>query len=354
MISEAVRLVVTLAFTAFGFLIGRAVPDWAEGSNFDPDVTIVLGAVIGAGLGYVLGGLFGRLVRRGLERAPELVARATGPQLFAGTFGLLAGLIVGVVLAVPIIAFVLPAVGWPVATLVVLLLAAFGAKVFAARAGDLLAAAGLRSKEPLRTRPDLPGASSFLVDSSAAIDGRILELARASLVAGHLWVPAFVLDELQGIADSGSKSRRRRGRRGLDVLEALRDVPALELRVTDETVPEHKEVDAKLLALAARTEATLVTTDHNLTKAASLRGIRVLNPHAVGESLRPTVVPGERIELLIEREGTEPGQGVGYLDDGTMVVVEGGAGLVGESVSVEVGNAVRTSIGRMLFARIEP
>lgn len=354
MISEAVRLVVTLAFTAFGFLIGRGVPDWAEGSELDPDVTIVLGAVIGAGVGYVVGGLLGRLVRRGLERAPDLVARATGPQLFAGTFGLLAGLIVGVVLAVPIVAFLPPAVGWPLAALIVLLLAAFGGKVFSSRAGDLLAAAGLRPKEPLRVRPDLPGASSFIIDSSAAIDGRVLELARATLVSGQVWVPSFVLDELQGIADSGSKSRRRRGRRGLDVLEALRDVPSIDLRVTDETVPEHDEVDAKLLAVAARTEATLVSTDHNLTKAASLRGISVLNPHAVGESLRPAVVPGDRIDLLIEREGTEPGQGVGYLDDGTMVVVEGGAGLVGETVSVEVANAVRTSIGRMLFARAAP
>jgi uncharacterized protein YacL len=354
MISEAVRLVITLAFTAFGFLIGRGIPDWAEGSEIDPDVAIVLGAVVGAGVGYVMGGLIGRLVRRGLERAPELVARATGPQLFAGTFGLLAGLIVGVVLAVPLVAFLPPAVGWPLAALIVLLLAAFGGKVFSSRSGDLLAAAGLRPKEPLRVRPDLPGASSFVIDSSAAIDGRILELARATLVSGQVWVPSFVLDELQGIADSGSKSRRRRGRRGLDVLEALRDVSGIDLRVTDETVPEHEEVDAKLLALAARTEATLVSTDHNLTKAASLRGIRVLNPHAVGESLRPTVVPGDRIELFVEREGTEPGQGVGYLDDGTMVVVEGGAGLVGETISVEVANAVRTSIGRMLFARAAP
>jgi uncharacterized protein YacL len=352
-ISEAVRLVVTLGFTAVGFLIGRGLPDWAESSDLDSDVTIVLGAVIGAGVGYVLGGLLGRLVRRGLERAPDLVAKATGPQLFAGTFGLLAGMIVGVVVSVPLIAFLPGAVGWPIAALIVMLLAAFGGKVFASRSGDLLAAAGLRPKEPLRVRPDLPGASSFVVDSSAAIDGRILELARAALVAGQVWVPAFVLDELQGIADSGSKSRRRRGRRGLDVLEALRDIPNIDLKVTDETVPEHEEVDAKLLALVARTEATLVSTDHNLTKAASLRGIRVLNPHAVGESLRPAVVPGDRVELLVEREGTEPGQGVGFLDDGTMVVIEGGAAFVGDTVSVEVANAVRTSIGRMLFSRVE-
>ena len=167
-------------------------------------------------------------------------------------------------------------------------------------------------------------------------------------------MPEFVIDELQGIADSGEKRRRRRGRRGLDVLDALRDVPDVILRSTEESPAGFDEVDAKLMALAVKWGATLITTDHNLTKAASLRGIQVLNPHALGESLRPTVVPGDTITIEIEREGTEPGQGVGFLDDGTMVVVEGGAAVVGSSVEIEVANAMRTSIGRMLFGRVDP
>lgn len=352
MIIEAVRLVVTLGLTAAGFVVGRAVPGWFDAAAVDPDAAIVVGALVGAGVGYVAGGLAGRLVRKGLDRAPEIAAGASGPQLFAGTFGLLAGLVIGVVVSVPLILLLPAVVGWPSSALAVLVLAAFGSRVFAARSSDLLAVAGLRpSRIPAAAAN---GAPSYLIDSSAAIDGRILELCRAGLVVGEVWVPEFVIDELQGIADSGDKRTRRRGRRGLDVLDALRDVNGIELRVTGESPAGFEDVDAKLTALAAQWGATMVTTDHNLAKAASLRGIRVLNPHSLGESLRPSVVPGDVVTLTVEREGTEPGQGVGFLDDGTMVVVEGGAALVGRTVEVEVANAMRTSIGRMLFGRVVP
>ena len=349
MIIEAVRLVVTLGFTAVGFVVGRAVPDWFPGSAADPDATLVVGALIGAGIGYVLGGVGGRLVRCGLDRAPEIAARATGAQLFAGTFGLLAGLMVGVAASVPLVLLLPPLVGWVIASLLVLFLAAFGSRIFAWRAGDLLAAAGLR---PARIPAAIAGSPSFLVDTSALIDGRILELCRAGLVSGEVWVPEFVITELQGIADSGDKRTRRRGRRGLDVLDALREVGAIELRVTEESPAGFEEVDAKLAALADRWGATLVSTDHNLTRVVALRGIKVLNPHALGESLRPAVVPGDLVMLEVERTGTEPGQGVGFLDDGTMVVVEEGAVLVGQTLEIEVTNAMRTSIGRMLFGRV--
>jgi uncharacterized protein YacL len=169
---------------------------------------------------------------------------------------------------------------------------------------------------------------------------------------GEIWVPGFVLDELQGIADSGQKERRRRGRRGLDVLDALAGLPGVELRSDERTFPEYPEVDAKLLGLCADSGATLVTTDHNLTRAAGLRGVAVLNPHALGESMRRVPLAGETLDLHIEKAGTEPGQGVGYLDDGTMVVVEGAASHVGEKVAVEVTSVMRTSIGRMVFAKM--
>ena len=351
MLIEAIRLIVTLATTAVGFMAGRVVPDWFRDSEVDTDAAIIVGALIGAGVGYVLGGLLGRTVRKGLERAPDLVARATGPQLFAGTFGMLAGLLVGVVIGFPVVLLLPDVVGWPIAALVILVLAAFGARVFATRAPDLLAVAGLRPRHPETAAEQTTG--GLVLDSSAAIDGRILELCRAGLVSGDLRVPEFVLDELQGIADSGSKSHRRRGRRGLDVLEAVRDTPAVRLQISPDGFPGYAGVDAKLIALCQRSGATLVSTDHNLVKAAGLRGIPVLNPHALGESLRPALISGDRLSLTIEREGTEPGQGVGFLEDGTMVVIEDGGGLVGQTVDVEVANALRTNIGRMLFARLE-
>ena len=350
MIIEAVRLVVTLATTAAGFLVGRSVPEWFDGASIDLDASIVLGAVIGAGVGYVGGGLLGRLIRRGLEHAPDLVARTSGPQLFAGAFGMLGGVILGSVAAVPMIFLLPPVVAWSSAALGVIVLGSFGAKVFASRAEELLAAAGIDSKQ--RFDP-IGRLEAFVIDSSAAIDGRVLDLARAGLVAGDVWVPEFVVDELQGIADSGDKSRRRRGRRGLDVLDALGELPDTHVRVMERTFPGHDGVDAKLIAMSVDTGATMVTTDHNLAKAAGLRGVRVLNPHALGESLRPVLVSGDKVRLTIEREGSEPGQGVGYLEDGTMVVIEGAQGVVGQNVEVEVANAVRTTIGRMFFAKLE-
>ena len=230
MLIELIRLVVTLALHWLGFLVGREIPGWSSSGVVDPDVAIVLGTVIGAGIGYVAGGLLGRGIRRGLDRAPQLVARASGPQLFAGTFGLMAGLLVGVVAGLPLV--LLDPDGGRLA----------GGRPARAGAGRLRGA-GLRRPGPRpagrrraalpHRHPAGPSGGGYLIDSAAAIDGRVLELARAGVLTGEVWVPEFVLDELQGIADSGSKDRRRRGRRGLEVLEALRDVPAVEVHTAE-------------------------------------------------------------------------------------------------------------------------
>lgn len=351
MVIESVRLVITLALTAVGFALGKSSPDWLGTTQ---ESGVVLGAVLGAGVGYVFGGLLGRFARRTIDQAPSAVARASGPELFAGAFGLISGLIVASVVSVPAIILLPPVLGWSAAALLVIVLSSTGSSIFSARADDLLAAAGLGKR---RGRPaesgEVPASGSYVIDSSAAIDGRILDLARVGLVTGQVWVPGFVLDELQGIADSGQKERRRRGRRGLDVLDAIAGLPNVDLRTDERTFPEFPEVDAKLLGLCTDTDATLVTTDANLASAAGIRGTHVLNPHALGETMRHLPVAGETVDLLIEKEGTEPGQGVGYLDDGTMVVVEGGAQKVGEKVTVEVSSAMRTSLGRMLFAKLE-
>jgi uncharacterized protein YacL len=355
-IVEAIRLLVTLATTAAGFTIGASWNSWFPSASVGSDASVV-GALIGAGVGYVLGGILGRLIRRGLDAPPKLLAKASGPELFAGAFGLMLGVLLGALVGLPIVVLLPDVMAWPVAILIVLVMGTFGAKVFAERSHELLSAAGLRQRDPLRRRlatpADEPG-DSYLIDSSAAIDGRILELARSGLMAGSVWVPSFVVDELQSIADSGDKSRRRRGRRGLDFLDALRDVPSISFAVIEETVPEALEVDAKLLALAARSQASLVTTDHNLSRAAGLRGIAVVNPHAIGESLRPALGAGDELSVLIEKAGSESGQGVGFLDDGTMVVVSDAGDSIGKTLSVEVSNMLRTSVGRMLFARYTP
>lgn len=351
MFVEAVRLLVTLALLVVGFNVGRLSAGWFPSAGLDPAVTVAWGAVLGAGIGYVLGGVGGRALDQTIVKAPQAVSRASGAELFAGAFGLITGIIVGAVLSVPTIVLLPANVGWPVAGLIVLVLAAFGARVFAARSDDLLSATGLR-----RAARSVPGTDEhgdrYLIDSSAAIDGRILDLMKVGLVKGNVWVSAFVVDELQGIADSADQNRRRRGRRGLDVLDSMREIPGLSFLVLEDTVPEHEEVDAKLLALAAKLDAAVITTDHNLAKAGALRGLKILNPHSIGESLRPGVSAGDIIEVMVEREGNEPGQGVAFLDDGTMVVVSDGASAIGTVASIEVTNTLRTSVGRMVFASL--
>lgn len=346
MIVEAVRLFITLALTAAGFQIGSTI-DVAEW-----EAAPILGAVLGAGVGYVVGGVVGRLFRKSLDLMPERFAeRSSGPELFAGAFGLVVGLIVGVIVSVPIILFVLPAVAWPVASLVVLVTSSIGTRLFASRTDDLLAVTGLRRRGNLVSRSLDHPERAFLMDSSAAIDGRVLEMSRAGLLPGRVWVPEFVLDEMQGLADAVDRTRRRRGRRGLEVIEAMRGSEGSNVYILEETVPEFEDVDAKLLALAMRAEATLLTTDHNLAKAAGARGVLVLNPNSLAESLKPAAVAGDRLTVDITKAGSEPGQGVGYLDDGTMVVVDGAAELIGASTDVEVISVTRTSVGRMLFGR---
>lgn len=351
MFVETVRLLITLALLVVGFNMGTAMPGWFPAAEFDPGVTEIWGAMLGAGAGYVTGGAGGRALNRSIAVAPQVVSRATGAELFAGAFGVITGIIVGSVLAVPTIVLLPANLGWPVAGLIVLVLAAFGAKVFADRSDDLLSVTGLSRAARLVPGTDESG-DHYLVDSSAAIDGRVLDLVRIGLIKGNLWAPAFVVDELQGIADAADRSRRRRGRRGLDVLDSLADMSGVSFLVLEDTVPQHEEVDAKLIALAAKLHASLITTDHNLAKAASLRGLQVVNPHSIGEALRPEVGAGDVIEVTVERAGNEPDQGVAFLDDGTMVVIAQGAAAVGTVAQIEVTNTLRTAVGRMVFATL--
>jgi uncharacterized protein YacL len=352
MMVEIVRLLITLLATAVGFEAGDAFNSrFPEGFD-SPDTARLLGATLGAGIGYVGGGIFGRAFRVRLASLPtRFVARSSGPELFAGAFGVIVGMMVGTVVSIPVVALSPPAIGWSAAALIVVLVSIVGVRLFTTRADDLLAVAGLRARGPLLAARLGEGERSHLIDSSAAIDGRLLALVTAGLVGGRLWVPAFVVDELQGLADAGEGAKRRRGRRGLESLESLHGSARAQLTVLEDEVPEFEDVDAKLLALAERSGATLVTTDYNLSKAAEVRGVEVLNPSLLGEQLKPIVGTGERITVEITKPGTGEGQGVGYLDDGTMVVVEEALDDVGEEVDVIVTSTTRTAVGRMLFAR---
>lgn len=351
MIVEVLRLLVTLLLTALGYSLGGRVDPIAL--EADPGAVRLVGALIGAGVGYVGGGLFGRAFRRRLDVLPQrFLPQANGPELFAGAFGLIVGVVLGGAVSAPLVALLPGSIAWPAAGLIMVSLALVGARLFALRSHDLLTVAGLRPRGPLVARRLSEEEPTYLIDSSAAIDGRILELARTGLIEGRMWLPEFVIDEMQGLADSGEKSRRRRGTRGLEILDALRSTAQVEVVVLYDEIPEVEDVDAKLIVLAERSGAQLITTDTHLAKAAELRGLRVLNPAGLGEKLKTSVAVGEIVTVAVSKAGSGEGQGVGYLDDGTMVVIDGAADRIGEELSVEVTATTRTAVGRMLFGRL--
>lgn len=192
-----------------------------------------------------------------------------------------------------------------------------------------------------------------LLDTSVIIDGRILDIAKTGFLEGEIVVPAFVLAELRHIADSGDGLRRARGRRGLDVLGKLRKELKAPIVVDETDYPELDEVDVKLLRLCRDRGGTVVTNDYNLNKVASVTGIRVLNINDLANAVKPMLMAGEEMSVQIVREGKEPGQGVAYLDDGTMIVVENGRRYVGETVTVVVTTVLQTSAGRMIFTKLK-
>ena len=195
-------------------------------------------------------------------------------------------------------------------------------------------------------------ASNFkILDTSVIIDGRILEICQTGFIEGTLVIPRFVLNELQHIADSTEPLRRNKGRRGFDILRALQNNPGIDVEISEEEVPHLPEVDAKLVHLAQKQGATIITNDLNLNKVAELQSVKVLNINELSNAVRPVVIAGEVIQVLLLKEGKEPNQGVGYLDDGTMVIVEDGKPYIGSVINVEVTQMLRTSAGQMIFTR---
>lgn len=191
-----------------------------------------------------------------------------------------------------------------------------------------------------------------VIDTSAIIDGRIADVYETKFLTGPLIVGRFILKELQDIADSADASKRARGRRGLDILQRLQDHPDIQVKIYDKDYPEIHDVDGKLVMLARELDAKVLTTDFNLNKVAALQGVTVLNVNDLANALKPAVLPGEHMMIFVAKEGKEKEQGVGYLDDGTMVVVEEGRRVVGKKVDTIVTSVLQTSAGRMIFTKL--
>jgi uncharacterized protein YacL len=204
---------------------------------------------------------------------------------------------------------------------------------------------------------EVKGARPLVLDTSVVIDGRIADVAETRVIDQPMIIPRFVLQELQSIADSSDKLRRNRGRRGLDILNRLQKSPGIEVRIHDAEIPELagiREVDQRLVVLAKHLGGKVVTNDYNLNKIARLQGVEVINLNDLANAMKPIVLPGEALTVKLLKRGEEQGQGIGYLDDGTMVVAEQGAYHLGETLRLSVTSVLQTSAGRMIFGRIDP
>ena len=345
MIVQLTRFVLATVGALAGLAVKDAI-DWTSQIGFPESLVIVLFVILGCSIGFIFGGILGRELTRAYIFIEDYVRRMSAGDLLLGTAGLLVGLVMALIMSQPI-RMLQPA--W-VATLgtasMFLVLGYSGMRLALIKRRDF------GRLIPHLDTPDVAGggAAPKLLDTSAVIDGRFAELLRSGFLAGPVRVPGFVLSELQTLSDSADDTKRARGKRGLDQLASLQGGPfAVEVFGAD--YPEVPDVDGKLVRLASDSGAELVTVDHNLTQVARVQGVTVLNVHELAAALRPNHLPGEQLRIAVTREGKEADQGVGYLEDGTMVVVQNGRELIGEEIDTVVTSVLQTSGGRMIFAR---
>lgn len=339
MLTEAIRLIITLAMAVGSVFIANNYPP----AYVPRDYALIILIIIGTGLGYVIGGETGRRFSRLNQWLVEKSKKFSSQELLVGVAGLVVGLVVAALISKPIdsilseVKYLIPYI----MTFLYLFLGYLGFSLFVNRPISLV---------NLENETSVDFASNVL-DTSAIIDGRIAAVLRAGFLQGNIIIPRFVLGELQTIADSSDDIRRAKGRRGLDILKDIRKLSHINLEIIDVDFPSLLEVDDKLVMLCKEKKANLVTNDFNLGKVATLEGVHILNLNELSVALKPVVLPGEEMSLHLSKVGKEKDQGVGYLEDGTMIVVQHGSEFVGKDIKIIITSIIQTSAGKLIFAR---
>ncbi len=320
-------------------------------------LSFLFGTLVFGILGFFVSPLLVRQIRRLTDWSATRLVRLPTHEVLLGALGGVIGLVIANLLGE---AFShLPIVGHYVPGFLSIVLGLVGINVAVRKKDDFatfwaaLPRLG-REKDRERTKPsmDKPACTYKILDTSVIIDGRIADISTTGFLEGTLIVPRFVLEELQRIADSSDSLKRNRGRRGLDILNDMQKKQDVVIQIVDEDFDDLTEVDAKLVRLGQQMGAKVVTNDFNLNKVAELQGVFVLNINELANAIKPVVLPGEEMAVTLVKDGKEMGQGVGYLDDGTMIVVEGGRRYIGETLTVIVTSVLQTAAGRMIFARL--
>jgi len=344
------RIVGFIVFSVLGYYLGKfLIPLFIQPAELLPyaiGFALVLGIVGFFAMPY--------LTLYPINAIRINLSKVSWPTLLSALVGLLVGLVIAALLAYPVsllpepLSNVLPFV-------VAVLLGYLGIVIGVARQSDLQEVLN-PSKRGCRSHARAEKGSqekSILIDTSVIIDGRIVDIARTGFIPGNLIIPRFVLNELQYIADSSESMRRQRGRRGMEVLSELQKERSINTTIADIDVEGVREVDEKLITLARQMQAPILTNDYNLNRIAELQGVQVLNINELANAVKSILLPGETLQVNVIQEGKEAGQGVGYLEDGTMVVVEDGRDYIGKEIEVSVTKVLQTAAGRMIFSKPE-
>jgi uncharacterized protein YacL len=337
---EGVRLIFVAVFGAAGYQIGTVAIEATEAT----DSRALLYVFLGAASGYVLGGVFGRLTLQAVSGLERELGRRPAAEIAGGVVGLVIGFLVGILLCIPLL-FIPISSTWPAAVFILLVMGSLGTRLGQAKHEDIFGLVGMKPRATARGGGDL-----HVLDTSALIDGRISDLVATGFVSGTILLHEGVLRELQAISDSSDPGRRGRGRRGLDVLVELQRSPTVQFKLVEEAGV--MDVDAALVRLARESGASLITVDHNLAKVAEALRVPVAQVNALAAKFRTPYAAGDEVVVRPVKEGREHGQAVGYLDDGTMVVIEQATESIGREVHALVRNVIQTTTGRMIFASL--
>jgi uncharacterized protein YacL len=335
------RILGMVVMGVLGWEVGTLLGGQVDSQSVRYTLTLSLA---GAALGLLITPY---VVLRPIRAARNRIRTASAQQIIAGIAGLVIGLIAAALLALPL-SFLPAPWGRALPAIFAVVFAYFGGFIGTVRQRDFFALISGRLGREVSREDNI-----VLLDTSVIIDGRIADISHTGFISGTMVVPRFVLNEIQHIADSSDPLRRARGRRGLDMLNRLQKESVVPIRVADLDIEDVREVDDKLVMLSKRLRCPIVTNDYNLNRVAELQGVSVLNINELANAVRAVVLPGESMSVSVIQEGKELGQGVGYLDDGTMVVVENGRRQIGQTIGVVVTKVLQTAAGRMIFAQIE-
>ncbi len=332
-------------------MIGQANNDWLNNT--------ITNSILGALIFYLLSLIFVKYILAGIKRLEEKLSEFSVPYILFGSIGAIIGLLLGVIISIPFFNWQLPFVNSIVPVIMMFILGYLGFRLGTTRMDEwrkMFTPKTKKNEEATDSQLlDRKSSEAFrkykILDTSVIIDGRIYDIAQTGFLEGVLLIPNFVLFELQYIADSSDSLKRVRGRRGLDILNALQEDEKIAVEMYEDDFEDIPEVDTKLLKLAKLVDGVVVTNDFNLNKVASFQNVPVLNINALANAVKPVVIPGETMNVLVVKAGTERQQGVAYLDDGTMVVVEDGQHFMNERIEVVVTSALQTAAGRMIFAK---